>query len=847
MLLLTGGAFYYYDSLFGQDGRNVDHAVAEIVRGKGDMRVRYKNELHWQKAHTNQKLIYDDAVFAGDDSKVELKVGQSDLTLDSNTLIVLRKKDLFNTLNLNYGGMQGMLAKGDHLVIESNGERVELSAQQTSKVVISSKNEKMTIQVKSGAARMVNNGEVKELTVHDMPVVLDTKPRAAKAEPLRLLAPERIYFYSEQDRRSVNISWGYVSGRSVKAEDEFTLEVSPGADFLRLEAKEPVSGQHTAAISLAVPGNYFYRVRDSRGNVSPPRNLVFAKPVPPQIESPAHDSVLDMADGETPLRVLTRLQPLAPGSRAHIQIARDPAFTQLVLDRPTTVPEAVSDLSAGDYYVRAKAMFDADKIESAWSNASFFTVREPLDLNRMARQGMPYEIVIPNENYPRELYRNPTAARQAVQKLKPFQEFFAGYLRKGYDLVTGLRDQPASERKQTEAQFPAAWIEPGRIDVTYRIEARGVEITKPTVHRLRVRMAPPKDLRANSSGQMRWSPILFAAAYEGELRDDQGHTEGFTSRSSVHLEPVEAGRRYTYRVRALGASGSPISDWSEPGSFQTPAPVLEEPPPPVQTLADKPPEEPRREPAAEEGSNRIRLDGDGERSVWERLGAWLWAGSGFNFVMVKQTIASTADVQYHNTKGPSAYLEAGYMGEKLGGAVAYKRTPGDIRVDNYPVDRRDFVWSTYTAEGLFRLPWKGTVLGYPISWFLRGGVQYHEFPFLFVGTGRSLRQASNNMSMASLGFSAETLGRLKYHWTMRYQQPFKSSSEGGNEFSLSPITAFDGSLGASYLLGAHWKTGVFWYGQLHNYKFNYRSLVETNVGEQWLFYSNAEVRMGYDF
>ena len=142
---------------------------------------------------------------------------------------------------------------------------------------------------------------------------------------------------------------------------------------------------------------------------------------------------------------------------------------------------------------------------------------------------------------------------------------------------------------------------------------------------------------------------------------------------------------------------------------------------------------------------------------------------------VRQTIASTADVDYKNTDGPSGYLEAGYMSSKGAGVVAsYKRTPGEVRVDNYPVNQRDFVWEWYSAEGLLQLPWRTQVIGKPVNWGLRMGFQYHQFPFLFVGQNLALNQTSNNMLTGSFGFYSETEGRLKYYWTMRYQQPVRS-------------------------------------------------------------------------
>jgi hypothetical protein len=43
--------------------------------------------------------------------------------------------------------------------------------------------------------------------------------------------------------------------------------------------------------------------------------------------------------------------------------------------------------------------------------------------------------------------------------------------------------------------------------------------------------------------------------------------------------------------------------------------------------------------------------------------------------------------------------------------------------------------------------------------------------------------------------------------------------------------------------------GAYWYGQWHEYKFNYYNANDgvENSGDQSLFYSNAELRLGLEF
>jgi len=81
---------------------------------------------------------------------------------------------------------------------------------------------------------------------------------------------------------------------------------------------------------------------------------------------------------------------------------------------------------------------------------------------------------------------------------------------------------------------------------------------------------------------------------------------------------------------------------------------------------------------------------------------------------------------------------------------------------------------------------------------------------------------------------------------MRYQYPISSGTNSNDSFTVSPIFAFDGSLGTVYSFGENFRLGLFWYGQYHYYKFSYSGSTSFS-GEQTLLYSNAELRLGFEF
>jgi hypothetical protein len=85
---------------------------------------------------------------------------------------------------------------------------------------------------------------------------------------------------------------------------------------------------------------------------------------------------------------------------------------------------------------------------------------------------------------------------------------------------------------------------------------------------------------------------------------------------------------------------------------------------------------------------------------------------------------------------------------------------------------------------------------------------------------------------------------------MRYQFPLSTQSDGASQFDISPRFAFDGSVGLSYNLTPRTRLGMFWYGQWHEYEFKNAPDAFSGdkiSGDQSLFFSNWEFRMGFEF
>lgn len=239
---------------------------------------------------------------------------------------------------------------------------------------------------------------------------------------------------------------------------------------------------------------------------------------------------------------------------------------------------------------------------------------------------------------------------------------------------------------------------------------------------------------------------------------------------------------------------------------------------------------------------------------WKRGKFNLWAGVGFNFLRYSQVSADLqSDISFDTLKGPSYFLTGGMLIKPNWEMnLSYKVSPGGASAGpNVQVASGSYEWTILAIETwYFPSHWRAELLKNSLSQFgIRTGIQHHTVPFIS-RTGSSASEvdiAKNTMTMFTLGAQVDTkhTSKIFSEVYMRYQYPLKT----GSLFSIEPQFAFDGSVGLIYRKGPVWRYGVFWYGQWHQYAFKHRDKVlNADIkGEQTLFYSNIEARLGYEF
>lgn len=238
----------------------------------------------------------------------------------------------------------------------------------------------------------------------------------------------------------------------------------------------------------------------------------------------------------------------------------------------------------------------------------------------------------------------------------------------------------------------------------------------------------------------------------------------------------------------------------------------------------------------------------------------IWGGLGINYLKYDQETSIPSSITLESFDGPTLY---GKIVRSLGKEFAFQVTantaPGKTSSSSaISISEGSYNWTYLTGEfTFFPEKWRSFKRGRFSEWGLQWGAQYHIVPFI-------ARSSTTNPATASVDTNEILLfaigGTWLYHFGryllfetfFRYQVPYRS----GSLFDVNYKMAFDGSAGIIYKWKPDWRVGAFWYGQMHNYNIsNHKDVYfEANggggpniSGQQTLFYSNLELRIGYEF
>lgn len=857
ILLLAGGAFYFDNWMWGGK-RDRGDVIGLIAKSSGDVRLKMEGDLKWSKAGDNENLVYNDAVYAGAGSEAQLNLGESKMTVTENTLVVLRRDQNVNFMNLNYGTLFGKVSKNEKLVIDTGkGKPIEFNTKGGAEIILSKSGGVTQLDVKSGTAELTVNGKKRTID-SSTKIMLGSEAHVEKSgvNKLRIVKPVGDQIIYSDLPVQLGFAWAWDVPRLNKPEDKYTLEFSTTPQFKTIHATKDVRGQLQTAMNASKSLSLYFRVKGPENAMSPTERIRFVRLSKPVIIFPQVNQRY-----RAPLNQETSI-PIEferpDGQTVWYQVSSDPDFKNPIINQSTLSHKAGASLPVGSYHIRARGDFGDGRI-TEWSNVHPFTVDPPPSL-QLTQRGLPSRVVIPNRAYPARLYGAPDSEVRDYLKEQGFLNSFFRMEPGSFDELRVEFDGETDIYIQSDSSWPHAKLVPDKYQYRYQVNKDGFSPSDWSPRRpLQIVMEPPRpvgepqygepDENGNRDASWHYTPLLYAASYDVELAGEPGFSapEKLRFNSTNAQARLASGKAYFWRARARDKAGKIISEFSNPQRLNPPAHV------PVPQIIARAPD--RRPQAAERVKTKIERVREDD---WVHNGWWAWAGVGMNFTDYRQSIPAGdqgATLQTQNAKGPSQYLETGYTGGNgWGGVFTYKRTPGEIVLNNAIVDNPAYQWTTISMEGIMRKMSNFKLFNQQMLLGFRAGIQQHRIPFVVV-TGRDpvtdvgiAVQKNNNITAASLGVLAElNRKRWMYYWLMRYQFPLSTSADGANQFDITPTFAFDGSLGMSYSMTDQWKLGVFWYGQWHQFNFKYNDGSISADGFQSLFYSNIDARLGFDF
>lgn len=854
ILLLAGGAFYF-DSWMWGGKRNRGEVIGIITKSAGDVRLKMEGDLKWQRAGNNENLVYNDAVYAGSASEAELSLGESKMTVTENTLVVLRRDQNVNFMNLNYGTLFGRLAKNERLVIDTGkGKPIEFNTAGGAEIVLSKTGGITQLDVKSGTAELLINGERRKIDKSSR-ILLGEDAHIEKSgvNKLKIVKPLGDQIIYSDTPTQIPFAWAWEDPRLNKPEDKYALEFSATPQFKTIHATKNVSGQLTTQLNVSKSLTLYFRVRGPDNSMTTTERIRFVRLSQPLIIYPQAGQRFRAPLGQ---EASVPVQFEKPEEQVvWYQISDDPEFKNLIQNQSITAFKTAAALPVGQYYIRARGDFGDGKI-TAWSETHPFAVDPPPAI-QLTQRGLPTRVVIPNRAYPARLYGAP---EDEVRTYLRERGLMTRFFRVDPGSFDEMRIEFAGDSEvvtQADANWPERKLQPDRYMYRYQLSKNGFSPSDWSAKRpLQIVMEPPRpvgqpsfdnaDMDGNLNATWHFTPLLFAGSYDVEVAGEPGfrNPQRLRVNTTTVQHKLAGGQAHFWRARARDRRGNVISDFSEPRRLNPPsmAPKL------IARNND------RRPQAAERVRTKVERVREDD---WVHNGWWAWAGLGMNFTDYRQSIPNGeegASLITQNVTGPSAYMETGYTGDHgWGGVFTYKRTPGEVLfTDGTVVDQPQYVWTTVSIEGIMRRMSNFKLFNRQMLLGFRAGIQQHKVPFLVPGSddfGNGIAsQKNNNITTASLGLLAElNRKRWMYYWLMRYQFPLTTSADGANQFEITPTFAFDGSIGMSYSFADQWKIGMFWYGQWHQFNFKYNDGTNSLSGFQSLFYSNVDARIGFDF
>ena len=516
-------------------------------------------------------------------SSAMIQLGAVQLRGHSQTEIQFTRHHGISAVELRSGSFSATVHGQEHLAIEFPGSpSMEVETDQNCEFfALIGPDQQPMLQIISGSLRVRTQQQVVTLGEYETFQPRSIKIRATSDIIFLQTKPNNEYASSEDF--ALELKWKLPGKISVP---KLTLEFSEDPLFTAPFLSQPLIYKNEFTAFLNHDQEFYYRLVDPEGRVSPVQRVSFTRLLKPKLAPRVMDlatkedlNLLDVSIGSDP-----RAQSVL------IQISQDPEFRRNFVNERAFPPRWSKQLPPAHYWIRAKNIY-AQNQQSAWSSPQYIVVNPlsaaPATWPEMTSLGLYIESI----SYPREwLSLTKTDLQEKLRGLPDLRDYFAP-LRAKSRRLSGIEIRSSTGEKLTQFDsdsLPASWIIPGSQRLQFRSTQGAYKTGWSEPHALDLSIAPPHWVTTSHVTRVAagtedwtktftWNKIFFAASYEIESRSSQNpHVRHLTRTSHPQLQVhLVAGEAQLVRVRGLGEAGAPISQWSEPLTLKLPASIDE--------------------------------------------------------------------------------------------------------------------------------------------------------------------------------------------------------------------------------------------------------------------------------
>lgn len=310
----TGG----YLLLTPNSGARLDNERTDelgfLVPEGADVRVRSIRESNWSRLSMETSLYGEDHVFTGKNSSANIFLkSKQKISVNPNSLIVIRDKSQTLHLDVSEGGFFGVLKKGLKIVLQKDKSQstLEITSENTSLSVEARPGNEIKLVVLKGEMQLKSNANssttlLKENSeaVITSPIILEDENAISQPSQIKIkqfssqtLVPAPAAVLSNL-KSPITLKWKWLNvGEDLKSANETSIqtlvEISKDPSFVDIYKS---IGSQSSEVQITLPEDctYFWRVKDAKdfSRTSPVSSFTLMSP--PSFEKLANSEVVNV-------------------------------------------------------------------------------------------------------------------------------------------------------------------------------------------------------------------------------------------------------------------------------------------------------------------------------------------------------------------------------------------------------------------------------------------------------------------------------------------------------------------------------------------------------------------------